>query len=1267
MTATSCKLAVAGGNWSSNNQDYCPLQAGISGNYGCPSGYKIENRNWIETTVFDINNTLKGASKNYFNDLGKLEQTQSIDLETNRTWASHTFYDSHGRPAVSTLSAPTALNGTFCFQDNFVKDSQGNTYSLSSFENGNDLNPKPVGTAPWTLGWYYSNNNDENFYEGNQLRDITSYPLSRNVFSVLNPGQILKTLGGNKIDSNNNGTIDGDDDWLQSYSFTMPAHSELYAPNAFDDARYYNMDLEKTISRDVHGVENVIFTDKEGLVLATARSGLKESGTQVQHTVQFSLPEQGFIDVHIPEGCIGIQLTGTLPPLDGHSPLKIYDLITENQLGTANASNLAPGFYRIALDRNSAYNPNLIQISHQVNYYDYALNEYDEAGRLTNSYQPLRKDNGEKLETTYTFNALGQLTETTSVDEGTAQFKYREDGQIRFSQNKKQQLVGEFSYTNYDSYARPVESGVLESTAFATANPNVSTLPSGVTKEQQHTSYDSADTEGLPAALGSWATYYGTQSFVAGNVSYTYNDQSKTWYSYDAYGRVKWVVQDITDLGVKTIDYQYHPITGLVTEVVYQKHDDNERFIHKYRYDVKDQLKTVHTGSDENSLSLQAEYFYYETGGLRRVELADGAQGLDYVYNLAGQLKSINHPSLDNSNDPGGDTNDLFGMQLDYHQFDYQRNVAGISTSTYGVDQYNGNIKGIRWNNVETQNGAEVSEYVYEYDRNNWLTGANFNPSGADLGGAEVDLSLNGTITSNQVATQSITLNGNPTIIQGNVTLAIDPDATGISEGDYDVSHITYDANGNIQSLRRNGQGAMDDLSYSYDPNKPNQLRQVEDAVASGANGEDIDTQTDANNYVYNEIGQLIENKAEQIQYFYNASGLVTEVWYEGSPKVKFMYNDRNHRVKKESYHNGNLLNTTYYVRDVAGQVMAIYTEDSSPPQLTEQPIYGAGRIGVQYTNGLAVYELTDHLGNIRAVFTKESATDGNLEGYTDYYPGGMAMPNRNVQGDYRYNYQGQELDEETGKVAFELRLYDPRINRWLTTDPKREFSSPYLAMGNNWVNLVDPDGGSTAEPLDDYRLNDNGTFTHIANTDFADRVFNADGDFVQLEYDGQIADMQSGTYKGGAYDFLTFKNDFIATEAFEFFANNSSVEFSHVISDTKSFVSTSQKPSVEYGGPGIVNDLLYKGKNVLEFNHSHPYKRERLMRLLLTEMRVEGVKKFTPGPSGFDPNSEQFGKGDALSAKSVLKASPNTKLHVYDATVQEYIQYNQHGAVHKN
>jgi len=109
--------------------------------------------------------------------------------------------------------------------------------------------------------------------------------------------------------------------------------------------------------------------------------------------------------------------------------------------------------------------------------------------------------------------------------------------------------------------------------------------------------------------------------------------------------------------------------------------------------------------------------------------------------------------------------------------------------------------------------------------------------------------------------------------------------------------------------------------------------------------------------------------------------------------------------------------------------------------------------------------QLTDHLGNVRAVVSKDN--NGNaaaLVSATDYYPGGMPMPGRQfVNGKpYRYGYQGEfaETDEETGLNSFERRLYDARIMRWLKPDDiKRNYESSYLAMGNNPTNTVDPDG----------------------------------------------------------------------------------------------------------------------------------------------------------------------------------------------------------------
>lgn len=229
-------------------------------------------------------------------------------------------------------------------------------------------------------------------------------------------------------------------------------------------------------------------------------------------------------------------------------------------------------------------------------------------------------------------------------------------------------------------------------------------------------------------------------------------------------------------------------------------------------------------------------------------------------------------------------------------------------------------------------------------------------------------------------------------------------------------------------------------------------------------NADDLKSQS-AGNYTYNAIGQLTQSNENGavIQYTYNAAGLVTEIKKNNLPLLRLYYNDRGQRIKKESYTlsggTSSLTKTEYYVRDVAGSVMAVYQGSTAG----EHPVYGSGRLGVYYRSaGQAYYQLTDHLGNVRAVVAR-GGSSLQTQSATDYYPGGMPMPGKNMVGDYRYGYQGEfaETDPETGKVAFELRLYDPRINRWLSPDPYGQFDSPYLAMGNNWISMVDPDGGS--------------------------------------------------------------------------------------------------------------------------------------------------------------------------------------------------------------
>jgi RHS repeat-associated protein len=81
----------------------------------------------------------------------------------------------------------------------------------------------------------------------------------------------------------------------------------------------------------------------------------------------------------------------------------------------------------------------------------------------------------------------------------------------------------------------------------------------------------------------------------------------------------------------------------------------------------------------------------------------------------------------------------------------------------------------------------------------------------------------------------------------------------------------------------------------------------------------------------------------------------------------------------------------------------------------------------------------------------------------TDYGVWGEVLREQRADArKYRFGYQGQyaEKDEETGWNHFELRQYDAVIGRWLSVDPYRQYHSPYVGMGNNPVNGVDPDGG---------------------------------------------------------------------------------------------------------------------------------------------------------------------------------------------------------------
>jgi RHS repeat-associated protein len=85
------------------------------------------------------------------------------------------------------------------------------------------------------------------------------------------------------------------------------------------------------------------------------------------------------------------------------------------------------------------------------------------------------------------------------------------------------------------------------------------------------------------------------------------------------------------------------------------------------------------------------------------------------------------------------------------------------------------------------------------------------------------------------------------------------------------------------------------------------------------------------------------------------------------------------------------------------------------------------------------------------------------------YYPFGMLMPGRKYtapSSSYRYGFVGKEMDNEVkgngNQYDFGARIYDPRLGRFLSVDPKAAkypFFTPYNYAYNNPIHFIDGDG----------------------------------------------------------------------------------------------------------------------------------------------------------------------------------------------------------------
>ncbi len=103
---------------------------------------------------------------------------------------------------------------------------------------------------------------------------------------------------------------------------------------------------------------------------------------------------------------------------------------------------------------------------------------------------------------------------------------------------------------------------------------------------------------------------------------------------------------------------------------------------------------------------------------------------------------------------------------------------------------------------------------------------------------------------------------------------------------------------------------------------------------------------------------------------------------------------------------------------------------------------------------------------------------------FNSVYPFGMLLPNRHGNSaDYRYGYNGQELDNEIkgegNSINFKFRMHDPRVGRFFAQDPlstSYPYYSPYSFGGNKVIRFVELEGLEEKNPS---------TFTKATNAIF--------------------------------------------------------------------------------------------------------------------------------------------------------------------------------------
>ncbi len=246
---------------------------------------------------------------------------------------------------------------------------------------------------------------------------------------------------------------------------------------------------------------------------------------------------------------------------------------------------------------------------------------------------------------------------------------------------------------------------------------------------------------------------------------------------------------------------------------------------------------------------------------------------------------------------------------------------------------------------------------------------------------------------------------------------------------------FTYDSNGNRLTSVLNGVTS----TYTYQTGN-NRLAMVSGGLVRSN--------------VYDNAGNLTADGSST--YTYDARGRMTVATKSGVA-TNFLVNFQNLRVRK-----WNATTNASYIYDDAGHMLAEYDAAGSLVQelfwMGETPIAVRGTMPCLTGGGCAemavAYVWADHLNTPREL-TRVNASNQHVSLWKwDSLPFGETAPNQNPSNlgimNFNHRFPGQYFDKETGLHQNWHREYDPRLGRYITSDPLG------LAAGTNTFAYAD-------------------------------------------------------------------------------------------------------------------------------------------------------------------------------------------------------------------